>query len=216
MNGIELIEKLKRNKETHMIPVIMVTGVMTDVYDMKKAMEAGANDFIRKPVEEIELLARINSAIRIAKKHRELILEKEKKIAEQVKLNNEVNSFLNNVLKNINGFTDKLPDNRIFEKQTNKLKSEIENRISGSGWNNFKSDFNSLHPDFARNLIKTHNDLTPTEIDICKMIRIGLSNKELASLMCVTPESMRVSRSRLRKKLRLETVRNLQTYLNTI
>ncbi|MCD4697413.1 MAG: hypothetical protein K8S16_14355 [Bacteroidales bacterium] len=48
------------------------------------------------------------------------------------------------------------------------------------------------------------------------MIRLGLSVKELAGLMFVTTESMKVSRSRLRKKLELETGQNLQSYLSSV
>ncbi len=45
------------------IPVVIVTGRMLMSQNLKTALEAGAIDFIRKPIEGVELLARINSAL---------------------------------------------------------------------------------------------------------------------------------------------------------
>jgi len=67
MSGIELICNLKKLPETVDIPVIMCTGVMTSSDNLKTALEAGAVDFIRKPVDEVELVARINSIFMLSK-----------------------------------------------------------------------------------------------------------------------------------------------------
>jgi two-component system, sensor histidine kinase and response regulator len=66
MNGIELIEKLKSNEKTRDIPVIMCTGVMTDSKNLETALKAGAVDYIRKPIDKIELLARTNANLNLA------------------------------------------------------------------------------------------------------------------------------------------------------
>ena len=61
MNGIEAIKLLKSLESTKDIPVIMATGIMTSTKDLKTALEAGAVDYIRKPIDEIELIARVSS-----------------------------------------------------------------------------------------------------------------------------------------------------------
>ena len=82
MNGLEFIKKIKSNPETKDILIMVATGVMTAANDMKVAMEAGATDFIRKPIDEIELLARTNSMMQI-KTAFLLAIEKERLIAEK-------------------------------------------------------------------------------------------------------------------------------------
>jgi two-component system sensor histidine kinase/response regulator len=64
MTGLEVLEKIKENEATKDIPVIMVSA-RTDAKDIKLALDMGASEYIRKPVDEIELLARIRTALRI-------------------------------------------------------------------------------------------------------------------------------------------------------
>ena len=71
--GIELITEILNSSPTGWLPIIMVTS-HTNPEKIKEAIEAGATDFIRKPAEEIELLARIFSALRI-KALQDLLLE---------------------------------------------------------------------------------------------------------------------------------------------
>jgi two-component system, sensor histidine kinase and response regulator len=63
MDGIEFIKYLKSNKQTSDIPVIMCTGVMTQTENLETALNAGAVDYIRKPVEKHELIARVHSML---------------------------------------------------------------------------------------------------------------------------------------------------------
>mgnify|MGYP001179586702 CR=1 FL=1 len=66
MNGIELIEKLKQNEFISEIPIIMCTGVMIDSENLHTALGSGAVDYIRKPIDKIELLARVKSMLEIS------------------------------------------------------------------------------------------------------------------------------------------------------
>jgi two-component system, sensor histidine kinase and response regulator len=72
MNGIETLNHLKKNQLTKDIPVIMCTGIMTSSKNLHTALDAGAADFIRKPVDTIELTARINSALNLSKSIRKI------------------------------------------------------------------------------------------------------------------------------------------------
>ncbi|MBZ0111917.1 MAG: diguanylate cyclase [Thermoanaerobaculia bacterium] len=65
MDGIELIEALKADPLTEDIPVIMCTGVMTSSTNLQTALEAGAADYIRKPVDAVELVARTQTMLRM-------------------------------------------------------------------------------------------------------------------------------------------------------
>jgi two-component system cell cycle response regulator len=63
IDGFEVCKLLKSTDETKNIPVIMVTAV-TDGKDLRKAFDLGAFDYIKKPYDQIEIVARLKSAIR--------------------------------------------------------------------------------------------------------------------------------------------------------
>ena len=63
MDGIEATSKIKKISACNGIPIIMFTGVRTSSADLQLALQAGAIDFLRKPIENVELMARINSML---------------------------------------------------------------------------------------------------------------------------------------------------------
>jgi two-component system, cell cycle response regulator len=74
MNGYEVSQWLKNNPATQDIPIILVTA-LDGAEDKVKGFEAGADEFLNKPVNNIELLARINSLLRL-KYYREQLLSR--------------------------------------------------------------------------------------------------------------------------------------------
>lgn len=71
MNGFDLCERIKKDPATTFIPVIMITA-LKELKDKMRALEVGADDFITKPFENVELLTRVKSLLRIKKYHDEL------------------------------------------------------------------------------------------------------------------------------------------------
>jgi DNA-binding response OmpR family regulator len=71
MSGLEVLEKLRADEKTKAIPVVMVT-VLKETEDKIKALEAGCDDFICKPVDKVELLARVKSLLKISDYRRQL------------------------------------------------------------------------------------------------------------------------------------------------
>lgn len=63
LDGFEVCKLLKNDFDIKDIPVIMVTA-KTEGIDIKKSLEMGAFDYIKKPIDEIEVIARVQSAIR--------------------------------------------------------------------------------------------------------------------------------------------------------
>lgn len=84
MDGYKVCEILKNDAKTKDIPVIFISA-LSDVFDKIKAFEAGGIDYITKPFQEEEVLARISSQLtiqiqrKLLEKEREL-LEKEQKL----------------------------------------------------------------------------------------------------------------------------------------
>jgi diguanylate cyclase (GGDEF)-like protein len=71
MDGIDFCRRVKQHAQWQHIPIIMVTA-LNGKDDLVKCMEAGANDFISKPVNGLELRARTRSMVRISQQYQNI------------------------------------------------------------------------------------------------------------------------------------------------
>lgn len=77
ITGIEVCKELVNDEKTSMIPIILVTA-KTGAEDTKEGLDAGAFDYIKKPFNRVELLARVKSALKFSAAQR-LLIEAESK-----------------------------------------------------------------------------------------------------------------------------------------
>jgi putative two-component system response regulator len=82
MDGFEVVRKLKEDDNTKIIPIVMVTA-LNEVEDRVKALDAGADDFLNKPVDKIELRARVQSLVKV-KAYNDHLLNYQKKLETEV------------------------------------------------------------------------------------------------------------------------------------
>ena len=73
LNGFELTKKIKNNKSTCRIPVILLTAKANNTNAMLEGLNTGADDFLSKPFNVKELIARINALLRMESLHDHLI-----------------------------------------------------------------------------------------------------------------------------------------------
>lgn len=64
MDGFEVCRRIKENPRTTLVPVIMVTA-LDQTADRVKGLEAGADDFLTKPVSDVQLITRVKSLVRL-------------------------------------------------------------------------------------------------------------------------------------------------------
>ena len=64
MDGIEVCRRLKSDEKTRDIPIVMVTA-LNEMADIERAVEAGTDDFLSKPITKLELLTRVKSLLRV-------------------------------------------------------------------------------------------------------------------------------------------------------
>lgn len=179
-----------------------------DIYEARRALDA----------EEIKS-ATLNEA--------KLKTELENKRLREIFLNEELemrsNELTNQTLKII---------------RKNKVLSELRKRIEAGGnsaeslrdigkiidaqlrvdknWENFQDLFEKVHSDFYKQLLQRSPDLTPTEIRLSCLLKLNIPSKDIASMLGISQDSLRVARYRLRKKLHLDGKERLGKYMMSL
>jgi len=92
------------------------------------------------------------------------------------------------------------------EQADNELRSKLERAtlLTDEQWENFRVTFELVHKGFFGALKKKMPDLTQAEIRFLALSKLKLTSKEMASMLGVSPNAIRINRHRLRKKLDLD------------
>lgn len=88
IDGVEACRTVLKQERLRDLPIIFVTA-MGDSYKMAEALDAGALDYVMKPINKVELLARIRSALRL-KQEKDLRKERDKRIQNELALAKQV------------------------------------------------------------------------------------------------------------------------------
>jgi len=213
ISGIETIRKLKLNPATAKIPVIMLTGIMTSTKNLKTALDAGAVDFIRKPIDEIELVARIRSMLMLAGYFRKTIQLQKNELAATAMNALKDNQFNLKILDKLKVIEAELSGKSDARDELVVIKRELKSRVKNEAWVHFEKYFQQVHPRFVKNLLEEYANLTPAEIRLATFLRLNLSSKDISSILFLTVNSIKTARARLRKKLNLKKEDNVTSFL---
>ncbi len=163
-------------------------------------------------------------------KQRMLKAELEKKAIEEKNLQREVQlktsslsryslhlSQKNKILLDLSNTLTNIA-NRKHMNTSEKIKTlvkEIDHNLQEENeWDEFMSFFKEIHPEFIKKLSNlSENSLSPAELRLGMLLRLNLSSKEIASILRVTPDSVRVARYRLRKKLPIDQKEELVNFM---
>lgn len=80
-------------------------------------------------------------------------------------------------------------------------------------WIDFNAHFESINKNFYTRIKQAFPSVSPSELRICALIKMNLSIKEMASILNISPDSVKTARYRLRKKLQLNTEDNLTEFI---
>ncbi|UII78324.1 hypothetical protein [Flagellimonas sp. CMM7] len=166
--------------------------------------------------EELELQMKKEQKEKLA------TLEKEK-LAKEIKLKqNELASTTLNIakknemileLKNMLVLhKDKFSNSQRYRSFIKKLNNSVKDT---EDWKRFEVNFKELHEDFFERLLKKYPTLTPKDLKLCAYLKMNLSTKEIAPLMAITIRGVEIHRYRLRKKLQIDSTKNLSNFLIT-
>ncbi|GAB5526541.1 MAG: hypothetical protein Roseis2KO_44130 [Roseivirga sp.] len=100
------------------------------------------------------------------------------------------------------------------DKDLQDIAGSVEGRSMGStSWEEFRLRFDQVHGHFIPRLNELHHDLTNNELNISILLRLNLSNKDMASILGTTYDSVKKSVQRLYKKVGRENADDLRGYL---
>ncbi len=80
-------------------------------------------------------------------------------------------------------------------------------------WEEFVTNFNLVYKDFLDQLKSEFPDLTRNELKFCALLKCNLGNKEIANILHISPDSVKKSRNRIRKKFELDPDENLTKFI---
>jgi DNA-binding CsgD family transcriptional regulator len=100
--------------------------------------------------------------------------------------------------------------------QLNKIVSTINfSQHVSNDWDSFRLYFDQVNQGFFDNLRSAYPQLNPKDLKVCALIRLNIDTKQIASILDISPESVKIARHRLRKKLGITKEESLTTFFST-
>ncbi|MEM9848685.1 MAG: tetratricopeptide repeat protein [Bacteroidota bacterium] len=121
----------------------------------------------------------------------------------------------NNLVEELSSFKQYV--NSSGQKQWRNLEHHVQQQLQTSKEQQlFNENIEAINQDFYYKLGQDFPNLNKSEKELCSYLRLGLSNKEIAAIRNVTPEAIRISRYRLRKKMGFEAKEKVEQFLSTL
>ena len=221
MDGIEATLLLQLNETTKDIPVIISTGVMIDSAHLSKALRAGAVDYLRKPIDALELTSRVTNMLSISQayariKHQNIELQSHL-TAKLIDIQH-LNELKIATIKQLTLLKDQTSRNEDMDISETILNTErlLNSKTYQIDWASFESHFEFVHKGFFNKLKNLFGNFTPNELRLIAFIKLNMTSKEIASIIYTSPDSVDTARKRLKKKLGLDTNDSLKSFIQNI
>ena len=92
----------------------------------------------------------------------------------------------------------------------------INNKLNDdNSWQIFEIQFNKANPDFFKNLLSTHSELSFSELRICALLKLGLNTKQISLIMNLSERTIENHRLSIRKKIIIDKSNSLISYLHS-
>lgn len=125
------------------------------------------------------------------------------------------NQFLENLRNKLQVMVK--DDKRDQKKQMNQMLTEINQSFNHErNWKEFTLAFEQVHQQFLEKLKKFSNELTSADMRLIALLKMNLDSGDIATLLGISTDSLRVSRYRLRKKLNLAQGDNLSAFIQAL
>lgn len=122
------------------------------------------------------------------------------------------NELMGELTERINELKKQSDPGTVYE--LNKINKIVSNSFRiDQDWENFRLMFEEVHQGYLPALKEEFGDLSNADLKLCALLRLNLNLKESSRILGISPDSVKIARYRLRKKLNLATEDNLVDFL---
>ncbi|NME70923.1 ligand-binding sensor domain-containing protein [Flammeovirga aprica] len=201
------------------VVVLIVIGLMVYLLYVRnlKHQKVALNKIVKERTQE--LLNKEIDIIEVENQKAQLIKEtlklREKELTTHVLRLAHMNTLVDQIdkkLEDLQQSNDPISKNKISSiRREIKQAENIEN-----DWKTLNTLFSEVHQNFAQKLKENHPDLTEGNLRLCNLIKLNMSSKDIAAILGISLNSVKVARKRLRKRLGLGIDDGLEEYLKSI
>lgn len=157
---------------------------------------------------------RMQAKLELAEKDR-LLLEKEKQVFNtQLKSQKEHILLKDQVLEVTQTRLQELEVKEEASNHQEEFIDKLNDSLAHKDWGRFNLYFEQLYPGFLEKLSGTYTDITLNDQRLMAMIKINLTNKEVANTLNISPDSVIRAKHRLRNKMGFDTSRQMEDFIH--
>ena len=161
---------------------------------------------------DVERAERERELFRLKSEHLEQMIEQRSKELTSMAMHLvQKKMFLQKLRKDVTALSQHYQEGKGMMKEI--LGAIAGNLHDDDDWERFEREFQHVHQGFVTMLSERCPRLTPTELKVCALLKINLSNKEIARLLSVSLRNVESHRYSIRKKLGLPSDANLSSHL---
>ncbi len=221
-DGLQVLRTLQDIQLKIPTLIISATGRIQDIIE---AHRLGAVDFITKPMDDLEQVKNLIDKYLLQNKkiqeQNKYLKELEKLLHKRTQDVEESKITLSTVLKSVDEEKNSIKESVALNIEKNILpiiSTLYQNhRINKDEFVLLEKHLSFLTDEYYKKLVNLKYNLTPTEIEICQLVRAGHSGKQIANMLSISYLTVSAHKKNIRKKLRINnTKENLRSYLCSI
>jgi tetratricopeptide (TPR) repeat protein len=141
--------------------------------------------------------------------------KKEQLLQEAAAAKQQLQSFTQNIIEK-NEMIEHLQNQMLLQKQEGNSELLQQTILTDEDWERFQQMFEKVHPGFFNQLKKISPEITAAELRLSALIKLNISNKQMAAMQGIGADSIRKSKYRLRQRLSITVEDGLEEYIGSI
>ncbi len=186
---------------------LMVLGASLIIVNSRRLVKIGK---IRQAYLQLEAEQHRSEKVKVS----EELEQRNRHLTERAMAMVQKNEFIARIAQELYYLSKELPHES--SSKLIRLVNEMQNDKDEQFWKEFETRFVDVHSEFYKALNEKFPDLTPGEKKLAAFLRLNMTTKDIAAITTQSPDSIKVARSRLRKKLGLNSSDNLIGFLESI
>jgi Tetratricopeptide repeat len=139
-------------------------------------------------------------------------LKKEQLLQETAAAKQQLQSFTQSIIEK-NEMIEQLQNQMLLQKQEGNTELLQQTILTDEDWERFQQMFEKVHPGFFTQLKKVNGEITAAELRLAALIKLNISNKQMAAMQGISADSIRKSKHRLRQRLNITVEDGLEEFV---